>query len=96
MALLKNFVEKNKGNRLKGIVEYVRDGGCMRVLFTDDMIYCSVLISGIQCDGFKREMDETGQEKFVAEPFAGDFSFITFFCTTVCIKTVTKLFDFNA
>ncbi|PFH32935.1 nuclease and tudor domain-containing protein [Besnoitia besnoiti] len=83
-AFVKGFVAENKGKKLPGIVEYVRDGGCMRVAFLLPqkageplrMVYVPVLLSGLQVDGFKREQQEgTTEFRMVAEPYAAEARF---------------------
>lgn len=49
---LESFVEQNKGVRRKAIVEFVRDGGCLRVCILPeagetDYVYIPILISGV-------------------------------------------------
>eukprot|EP00922_Rhytidocystis_sp_ex-Travisia-forbesii_P010570 GHVS01015479.1.p1 GENE.GHVS01015479.1~~GHVS01015479.1.p1 ORF type:complete len:881 (+),score=163.91 GHVS01015479.1:174-2816(+) len=75
-AAVRKLFEENKQKKLKAVVEYVRDGGCMRVMFLDKWIYSTVLLSGVACDGFKREMKE-GSEEFslIPEPFAAEAKF---------------------
>nr|CEL65707.1 TPA: Staphylococcal nuclease domain-containing protein 1 [Neospora caninum Liverpool] len=83
-AFVKAFVAENKGKKLPGIVEYVRDGGCMRVALLLPqkpgeplkVVYLPILLSGIQCDGFKREQQEGSTEfKVVPEPYAVEARF---------------------
>eukprot|EP00922_Rhytidocystis_sp_ex-Travisia-forbesii_P071159 GHVS01106201.1.p1 GENE.GHVS01106201.1~~GHVS01106201.1.p1 ORF type:complete len:936 (-),score=126.12 GHVS01106201.1:359-3166(-) len=75
-AAVRALFEENKQKKLKVIVEYVRDGGCMRVMFPDKWIYTTVFVSGVACDGFKREMRE-GSEEFaiIPEAFAAEAKF---------------------
>ncbi|XP_058515623.1 LOW QUALITY PROTEIN: staphylococcal nuclease domain-containing protein 1-like [Ochotona princeps] len=100
-AAAKAFAAANKDKRVPALVEYVRDGGCVRVsLYIDPkqqqelqqqqqpvlhlkqplkVLYASVLLSGVQCDGFKREQPQDGSTggpaKIVAEPFAEEARF---------------------
>eukprot|EP00921_Rhytidocystis_pertsovi_P011207 GHVQ01018087.1.p1 GENE.GHVQ01018087.1~~GHVQ01018087.1.p1 ORF type:complete len:928 (+),score=129.47 GHVQ01018087.1:195-2978(+) len=75
-AALKTLYNDEKCKRLKAIVEYVRDGGCMRVMFADKWIYATVFVSGVACDGFKREQKEGSEDSvIVPEPFAAEGKF---------------------
>ncbi|CEM37772.1 unnamed protein product [Vitrella brassicaformis CCMP3155] len=59
---VKSFAAKHKGERLPAIVEYVRDGGAYRVIFTQDNIYIPLILTGIQADGWKRAAPPLGSD----------------------------------
>ncbi|OEH74962.1 nuclease and tudor domain-containing protein [Cyclospora cayetanensis] len=70
------FAEKHRGEQLPAIVEYIRDGGNMRVAIRlspegaspASYAYCAVSLSGLQCPGTKRDADgNTSPEPFAAE-----------------------------
>lgn len=70
-----NFASKNLGKLLPAVVEYVRDGGSMRVAIrlSDEKesppsyAYCALSLAGLQCPGTRRDAEGAN----VPEPFAG-------------------------
>ncbi|KAL8433098.1 hypothetical protein ACSSS7_004121 [Eimeria intestinalis] len=78
-SFVSSFATKHAGQELPAIVEYVRDGGSVRVairLSKEDQIpssfaYCAVSLAGIQCPSNRRDADGN----FVPEPFAEFIAF---------------------
>lgn len=68
---LRQFVERQQGKELDGIVEHVRDGATLRVLLVPQFQVLTVAMSGIKCPMFKREGDKE------AEPYAEMAKFFT-------------------
>ncbi|KAL8273573.1 hypothetical protein Esti_002500 [Eimeria stiedai] len=74
-----SFASKYAGQELPAIVEYVRDGGSVRVAIClskenqtpPSFAYCAVCLAGIQCPSSRRD----AEGNFVPEPFAAEARF---------------------
>eukprot|EP00918_Siedleckia_nematoides_P068967 GHVU01150367.1.p1 GENE.GHVU01150367.1~~GHVU01150367.1.p1 ORF type:complete len:928 (-),score=229.92 GHVU01150367.1:425-3208(-) len=72
------FAELHKKEWLPAWVEYVRDAGCIRVIFeaceqNPTPLYCNVMLAGIRVDCWRRKDDGSGAT--VEEPFAAEGRF---------------------
>lgn len=73
------FASKNLGKLLPAVVEYVRDGGSMRVAIRlskeeeapASYAYCAISLAGLQCPGTRRDAEGNN----VPEPFAAEARF---------------------
>ncbi|KAL8424541.1 hypothetical protein Efla_005647 [Eimeria flavescens] len=73
------FANKHRGQELPAVVEYVRDGGAMRVAIRlskeeetpPAFAYCAVSLAGIQCPTTRRDAEGNS----VQEPFAAEARF---------------------
>ncbi|KAL8444716.1 hypothetical protein Emag_005345 [Eimeria magna] len=78
-SFVSSFAAKHVGQELPAIVEYVRDGGSVRVailLSKEDespqsFAYCAVSLAGIQCPSNRRDAEGNS----VPEPFAAEARF---------------------
>eukprot|EP00920_Eleutheroschizon_duboscqi_P003401 GHVT01007923.1.p1 GENE.GHVT01007923.1~~GHVT01007923.1.p1 ORF type:complete len:939 (-),score=274.40 GHVT01007923.1:393-3209(-) len=70
-AAVRAFYSGREKSSVCGLVEYIRDGGCFRVLLEGNF-YAAVLLAGVQADGFKREPTQDGADQIVAQPFAAE------------------------
>jgi staphylococcal nuclease domain-containing protein 1 len=64
------YVSKNKGKKVRGVVESFRDAACFRATLLPEYHQATIMLSGLQAPGFKKE---NGQE--LAQPFARDAKF---------------------
>lgn len=64
---LEEFYEMNKGRPLAGIIERVRDGGCVSVYVLPEFQYVNLLLSGISAPRQKKDQ-ETGQVEVCETP----------------------------
>uniref|UniRef100_A0A6Q2YV32 Staphylococcal nuclease domain-containing protein n=1 Tax=Esox lucius TaxID=8010 RepID=A0A6Q2YV32_ESOLU len=69
----RNFVDSLHQKPVNAVIEHVRDGSMVRALLLPDCYLVTVMLSGIKCPTFKREMDGTE----TPEPFAAEAKFFT-------------------
>jgi len=63
----RNFVDTKKGKPVDAVIEMVRDGSTVRAFLIPSFEYVTVMLTGIKCPMFKREMDGETPEPFAAE-----------------------------
>jgi staphylococcal nuclease domain-containing protein 1 len=69
-SAVEQFVARNQGSEIDGVIEYVRDAGTMRVELFPSHQYITLMLSGVKTPLFKQE-----GEKQVPEPFAEEAKF---------------------
>lgn len=66
----KAFAARFCGQQLPAVVEFVRDAGAYRVYIVNEAVQASVLLSGVQADGFRRLNDGNNSDVIQPDPFA--------------------------
>ncbi|KAM8980340.1 staphylococcal nuclease domain-containing protein 1 [Sarcophilus harrisii] len=69
----RHFVDSHHQKPVNAIIEHVRDGSVVRALLLPEYYLVTVMLSGIKCPTFRRELD--GPE--TPEPFAAEAKFFT-------------------
>ncbi|KAM8974619.1 staphylococcal nuclease domain-containing protein 1 isoform 2-T2 [Pelodytes ibericus] len=69
----RHFVDSMHQKPVNAVIEHVRDGSVVRALLLPDYYMVTVMLSGIKCPTFKREVEGTE----TPEPFAAEAKFFT-------------------